>query len=195
LRTTFSRWRRPLAFGLAAVAICGSGALAQPVAERVKACGACHGDDGNSRTPNIPSIAGQPEFFLLNQMVLVREGVRKIEGMSPLFKGLTDDDLTAMAKHFAALEAKPSDETIDPNLVKRGAALVGPMRCESCHLPSLAGQDQMPRLARQRVDYLIHAMQEFRDDRRSGADTLMSNVVSGVSDDDLAALAHYAASR
>ena len=69
------------------------------------------------------------------------------------------------------------------------------MRCASCHLPSLAGQQQMPRLAKQRVDYLIHSMKEFRDGTRSGADTLMSNVVSGVSDDDLAALAHYAASR
>ena len=48
----------------------------------------------------------------------------------------------------------------------------------------------MPRLARQRVDYLIHSMKEFRDNTRSGADTLMSNVVIGVSDDDLAALAH-----
>ena len=195
MRTTFSRWRRPLAFGLAAVAIYQGAALAQPLAERVKQCGACHGEDGNSRTPNIPSIAGQPEFFLTSQLFLVREGVRKIEGMSPLLKDLKDDDLVAMAKHFAALEAKPSDETIDPKLAERGAALVGPMRCESCHLPSLVGQDQMPRLAKQRVDYLIHAMKEFRDDTRSGADTLMSNVVAGVSDDDLAALAHYAASR
>jgi cytochrome c553 len=53
----------------------------------------------------------------------------------------------------------------------------------------------MPRLAKQRVDYLIHSMKEFRDNTRSGADTLMSNVVIGVSDADLAALAHFAASR
>ena len=32
------------------------------------------------------------------------------------------------------------------------------MRCSSCHLPSLAGQEQMPRLARQRIDYMIEAM-------------------------------------
>ena len=49
----------------------------------------------------------------------------------------------------------------------------------------------MPRLAKQRIDYLIHSMKQFRDNTRSGADTLMSNVVIGVSDDDLAALAHY----
>jgi cytochrome c553 len=38
-------------------------------------------------------------------------------------------------------------------------------------------------------------MKEFRDNTRSGADTLMSNIVIGVSDADLAALAHFAASR
>ena len=172
-----------------------STALAQPVAERLKQCGACHGEDGNSRTPNIPSLAGQPEFFLVNQIYLFREGIRKIEGMTPLVKGLKDDDLVAFAKHFTAQEAKPSDEAIDPALVKRGEALAGTLRCTSCHLPSLAGQQQMPRLAKQRIDYLIHSMKEFRDGTRTGADTLMSNVVSGASDDDLAALAHYAASR
>jgi cytochrome c553 len=52
----------------------------------------------------------------------------------------------------------------------------------------------MPRLAKQRIDYLTYAMKAFRDDTRSGADTLMSNVVIGLSDADLAALAHWAAS-
>ncbi len=53
----------------------------------------------------------------------------------------------------------------------------------------------MPRLAGQRVDYLIASLKEYRDNTRSGADTLMSVVVQGLSDADLAALAHYAASR
>ena len=53
----------------------------------------------------------------------------------------------------------------------------------------------MPRLAKQRIDYLIYSMKAFRDNTRSGADTLMSSVVAGLSDADLAALAHYAASR
>jgi cytochrome c553 len=166
-----------------------------PLAERIKLCGACHGEDGNSRIANIPSLAGQPEFFLVNQLFLFREGVRKLDAMAPLVKDLKDDDLVAIAKHFTTLEAKPSEESIDPVLVKRGAALAEPLRCASCHLPSLAGQAQMPRLAKQRIDYLNHSMKEFRDNKRSGADTLMSNVLIGVSDNDIAALAHYSASR
>ena len=53
----------------------------------------------------------------------------------------------------------------------------------------------MPRLAKQRVDYLVYALTAIRDGKRSGADTLMSQSVAGLSDAELAALAHYAASR
>ena len=53
----------------------------------------------------------------------------------------------------------------------------------------------MPRIAKQRVDYLVKSLKEFRDGTRLGADTNMSVPVAGLSDADLAALAHYAASR
>ena len=190
------RWR-PLVVGLAAAGLCAGAALAQrmPLDERIRLCGSCHGEDGNSRMENIPSLAGQPEFFVMNQLFLMREGVRRIEVMMPLVKNLADEDLTALARHYSALPPKASDEPIDPALVRRGAELAGRLRCGSCHLPQLVGVEQMPRLAKQRVDYTVHALEEFRDNTRSGADTLMSNVVIGLSDPDLTALAHYAASR
>ena len=77
-----------------------------PLAERIQLCGACHGEDGNSRMENIPSLAGQPEFFMLNQLFLMREGVRRIEVMAPFVKDLKDDELDALAKHFAKLAAQ-----------------------------------------------------------------------------------------
>ncbi|MCC6780777.1 MAG: cytochrome c4 [Hyphomicrobiales bacterium] len=165
------------------------------LAERITVCTSCHGEDGNSRIINIPSLAGQPGFFVLNQIFLMREGVRQIEVMMPLVKDLKDQDLDGLAKYFAKLPAKASDERVDPALVKRGGEIAAARRCASCHLPTLAGQDQMPRLARQRIDYLIHSMKDIRDGRRSGGDTLMSGAIAGLSDADLAALAHYAASK
>ncbi len=166
-----------------------------PLKERIELCSACHGEDGNSKMEKIPSLAGQPEFFLLNQLILMREGVRKVEAMEQFVKDLKDDEVQALAAHFSKLQPKASDEKIDPALVKRGEALVGPLRCASCHLPTLAGQEQMPRLARQRIDYMVHAMKEFRDNKRSGADTAMTATIVGVSDADLTALAHYATQR
>jgi cytochrome c553 len=188
---------RSLVLGLAAVALWAGCATAQPMplAERIAICGTCHGEDGNSRIITIPSLAGQPEFFVLNQLFLMREGVRRIEVMMPLVKDLKDEDLDGLAKYFSRLPAKASDERIDPELVKRGAEIAAAKRCASCHLPTLAGQDQMPRLAKQRVDYLTHSLKDIRDGKRSGGDTLMSGAVAGLSDADLAALAHYAASK
>jgi cytochrome c553 len=192
-----AQWWRSPALGLAAAALSAACALAQgmPLAERIQLCSACHGADGNSRMENTPSLAGQPEFFLFNQLFLMREGVRHVEAMVPFVKDLADGDVNALASHFSRLTPQASDEPTDPALIARGAELAEMRRCGSCHLPTLAGQEQMPRLAKQRIDYLIVSMKSFRDGTRSGADTLMSSFVAGLSDAELTALAHYAASR
>jgi cytochrome c553 len=184
-----------LLLGLVVATVSISGAGAQGVAERIRQCAACHGEDGNSQMPNLPSLAGQPEFFIINQLFLMREGVRKVEAMAALVKDLKDDDLQALAKHYAAQPPKASGEPIDPALVRRGSELSATRRCGSCHQPAFTGADQIPRIAKQRVDYLVTALKELRDGKRPGADTLMSQAVAGLSDADLTALAHFAASR
>jgi cytochrome c553 len=192
---------RPLALVLAAAFVCAGpfyavGALAQggALAEKIQLCSACHGADGNSKMEKMPSLAGQPAFYILNQLFLMREGVRKVEAMAPIVKDLKDDDLTNLSQHFAALAPKRSDEAVDAALAKKGAEIATQRRCSSCHLPSLAGQEQMPRLARQRIDYLIETLKSYRDSPRPGADTAMSAAIAGTTDADITALAHYAAS-
>jgi cytochrome c553 len=165
-----------------------------PLAVRIQQCAGCHGDDGNSKTKNIPSLAGQPEFFILNQLFLMREGVRKLDAMR-FVKDLQDEEITQLAKHFAAIEPRASDESTDPELGRRGSELAVKGRCASCHLTNMVGQQQIPRLARQRLDYLVLSMKELRDSKRPWANTLMSNAVAGLSDDDLTALAHYVTTR
>jgi cytochrome c553 len=191
-----AQYGRPLALGLAAVWFCGGPVFAQDqrLTEKLALCTACHGDDGNSKLEKIPSLAGQPAFFVLNQLFLMREGVRKVEAMAPIVKDLKDEDLDALSKHFAGLPVKHSDEAIDPGLVKKGAEIAQHRRCDSCHLPGLVGKEQMPRLAKQRIDYLTQSLKEFRDVTRAGGDTAMSANLAGASDDDLVALAHYCAS-
>ncbi len=188
---------RSLALVLAAAFAFSGAAVAQPMTlpERIEQCGTCHGGDGNSKLENIPSLAGQPSFFTLNALILMREGVRKVEAMAPFVKDLKDSDIQALAEHYEKLPPKPSGETIDPALVERGAKIAAQRRCESCHLPSLAGQQQMPRLAKQRIDYMIHAMKQYLTDSRTGADTAMTAAIFGLRDEELAALAHWAAGK
>ena len=140
-----SRWWRPPALGLAAAVFCAGSAVAQPMplAERITLCGTCHGEDGNSRMQNIPSLAGQPEFYVLNQLFLMREGVRRIEVMTPFVKDLKDDEMDALAKHYAKLAPKPSDEPTDPALVQRGTELANraPLRLLPPAEPGRTGPD------------------------------------------------------
>src|SRR5262245_50537874 len=195
MRTGMTQWRPP-ALALAAVLLATLQASAQsgPLAEKLQLCAACHGEDGNSKMEKIPSLAGQPAFFILNQLFLMREGVRKVEAMAALVKDMKDQDLTALSEHYAKLAPKKSDEPVDPEFVKRGQEIATRQRCSSCHLPTLAGQDQMPRVAKQRIDYLVETLKSYRDNPRPGADTAMSVPVGSLKDADLTALAHYAAS-
>ena len=187
-------WRPP-ALGLAAALAFAATAHAATLQERIALCAGCHGEDGNSKIDKIPSLAGQPAFFVLTSLFLMREGVRKVDAMASFVKDLTDAELDGLSRHYAALPAKPSGETIDPALVQKGAAVATQHGCVSCHLPSLAGQEQMPRLAKQRIDYLIPTLKSYRDAPRPGADTAMSAAIAGTSDDDIVALAHFAASK
>lgn len=180
------------AVGLAVcVGVWADPGAAQTLEERLEVCGSCHGTTGNSTMENVPSLAGQPVLFLTNQLILMREKVRPSEVMEPFVKGLNDDTIIALAEHFAKLAPEPSEEAVDQSLVARGGELAVQKRCASCHLPSYAGQEQMPRLVRQRIDYLTKTLTAYRDGGRSGIDTSMNDVMSRASNEDIRALAHY----
>ena len=171
--------------------------MAQPAGdtppERVQVCTGCHGPDGVSRIPGIPSIAGQPKIFIENLLVLVREGVRGTETMQKIMNGATDREIIALAKHFSALPARAAPGATDGPLLKRGRVVAAKLRCGICHLKDFSGQQQIPRLAGQREDYLVPTMLAYRDNPPSGVDTQMSAVLYGVPDADIRALAHFLA--
>lgn len=160
--------------------------------DRVQLCAACHGQDGNSTNPQIPSIAGQPKLFIENQLILFREELRRSDQMLPVVKGLKDPEVIKLAEHFSKLPARGM-ESGSPNqeLLGRGKATAQKLRCGVCHLPDFTGQNQIPRLAGQREAYLETEMRAYRDGKRTGGDTIMAATLYGVSDADLRALAHF----
>jgi cytochrome c553 len=194
LVSTQRRRSRSFWFAIAATICTGvtsSMGLADPLQERLRVCGACHGEDGNSKMDNTPSLAGQPELFLTNQLIMMRERVRRSEVMEPFVKGLKDEEIIALAAHYAKLKPKSGDEPVDAAAVARGAELALQLRCGSCHLQTYEGYQQMPRLVPQRLDYLIKSLTEYRDGKRYGIDTSMNGVMYRVPDRDIRALAHY----
>ena len=165
----------------------------KPLAEQLEVCVACHGDGGNATAPNMPSLAGQQPLFITNQLILFREGLRKSELMSPSAQGLKDEEILALADAFAKMPLKPVAVTPDPARIARGGELIKTLRCNNCHLPSLLGREQIPRIAGQREDYLGQSMRQYRDNQRVGSDTSMAAAMYGVPDAEVGALAHFLA--
>lgn len=161
-----------------------------------EACKACHGPDGNSLQPGIPSIAGQPRLFIENQLVLIREELRPSPQMVPIVKGMKDAEVSRLAGHFSKLPARSMESApADAKLTKQGTERAKALRCGVCHLPDFSGQNQIPRLAGQREQYLASEMRAYRDSKRKGGDTIMAATLYGVSDADIKALAHFLARR
>jgi len=162
--------------------------------ERRSACAECHGENGVSQTPEVPSLGGIPEFYALLQLVAFREGNRKDPIMSEMIKGMTDDDLRAAAAWVAQQPRPPAPaEPGDPERMARGEALAKKNRCGICHGLNYFGGEQMPPLARQREDYLLKSLRAYKSEKRIGDRAAMVEVLQPVKESDLADLAYFMA--
>jgi len=183
-----------LAVALACPAAAQDAARGAALAEE-RNCAACHGTRGVSAMPEIPSLAGQQAEFSTLQLILFREGLRRVPAMAEAARGLSDGQVEDLAAHFAALPAtQPAERSArDAALADRGAEVATGRNCNACHLPSYAGQRNVPRINAQREDFLVHTLTEYRDGGRVGADTQMNGLMHGITDADILALAHYLA--
>ncbi|MCH9828799.1 MAG: cytochrome c4 [Gammaproteobacteria bacterium] len=176
---------RYLAMGVALLS-----AMPAAQAADAAACAGCHGVDGHSAMVETPSLAGQPAAYLARQLHLFRDGQRPSPIMTPLAGGLSDADIDDLAAGYAALVPRPSGAPDEP-AVATGRRVAESRFCASCHQPDFAGNGAYPRLAGQRADYLTKSLRDFRDGRRSADDPMMNEVVQGMSDADLVALASF----
>ena len=179
---------------LAALLTGAAGTQAQPLAERIAPCLACHGEKGTSEIPEVPSLGGQPAPFLLIQLYQFRERQRLAEPMNELTKDFTDDDLRTFSDELAKLPPPtPPTEGAEPARLEKGRAAAQRHRCGFCHNPDMSGHDQIGRIGAQREDYLLKALREYKTAERRGYDPAMVEVAQSIPDDDLADIAHYLA--
>ena len=99
---------RPRRWAAVCLALAASAAVAagDPAKGRAKAasCAACHGENGLAAVPDAPNLAGQPVFYLAEQLRQYRSGKRAHEVMSVVAKQLSDDDIDSLAAWFASIE-------------------------------------------------------------------------------------------
>jgi cytochrome c553 len=66
-------------------------------------CANCHGSEGRTvKDSAVPSIAGLPREYMIQQMHAFKDGSRPATIMHQIAKGLSDAQITSLADYFAA---------------------------------------------------------------------------------------------
>ena len=131
------------------------------IAERQ--CGACHGIDGRGKGPAIPTLAGQPEGYLLAAMAEYKDGRRHHAALRAIIQGLSDAETRNVAAYFASLPpiAASSAQNVQPfSPYENGKKLA--VTCGQCHGPDGNSKTPgTPSLAGQQPRYFATAVHEY----------------------------------
>ena len=103
-----------------AILLIGAGDI-QSGKEKSQICAACHAEDGNSVVGLWPSLAGQNQKYLFNQLKLIQSEERYIAEMKGQLDGYTEQDLRDIAAYYSANKTKIGQASAD--LVDQGFKL------------------------------------------------------------------------
>lgn len=174
-------------------------------------CAGCHGPNGRSAMPEMPSLAGQGTVYLEQQLRLMRSGERLSQAMAPIAASLTDDDIADLSAYYAAQSprapASSSSPASDPQaaiaLYRNGDAARSIQACAACHGADGSGDaaTMAPALRAQQAAYVGAQLEAYaRRSRyqstvpeglqRAGLEA-MYDVAHRLTDDEVRELAQY----
>lgn len=203
--------RKPLLGGV--LLLIGMAAHAQsPVPDtleqRLAACAACHGKQGEGVKANeyYPAIAGKPAGYLYNQLRNFRERRRQSPVMNYMVAFLSDEYLREIADHYAKLPmatyppvaATPNPVTARGEaLAKHGDTARGIPACTACHGEALTGMNPaIPGLVGLDPQYIAAQMGAWRTKlRRAREPDCMANIASLLGPGDISAVTAWIATR
>lgn len=143
-----------------------------------EACAGCHGDNGVSKTPGSPSLAGLDPKYLVPAMKAYKTGQRKHDLMKSLVAGVSDADAANMAL-FYGLQTPARAGT--PAAGDAAAGKAAAAACAGCHGDrGVASDPANPSLAGQDAQYLAVATQAYKDGARK--DETMKGMVAALDD-------------
>jgi len=170
------------------------------------ACSKCHGANGVSVSPIFPILAAQQKSYIEAQLKLFRQRERSDPHarafMWGIAQALNDDQIAGVAQYFASQPPARGTGSRNSALAQKGKSIYengvterGVIACMTCHGPNAEGQGEnaFPRLAGQHRDYLVLQLTYFHSLLRENA--VMQGVAANITDDEIAALAEYLASK
>ena len=168
-------------------------------------CAGCHGTNGNSGGPAMPTIAGMPKELFITLMKEFKSKERPATIMDRIAKGYTDKQMAQMGDFFAKQKwqnatslnpvlAKLATQP-DPALAKKGKKLA--KKCGKCHEDGgRSTEDDTVRVAGQWLEYLLFKMADYKNaDMDVPQPKKMKKQMKKKSLDELNAIAHYYASQ
>ena len=178
------------------------------MAERTRACTACHGEQGRAGPDGYyPRLAGKPAGYLYHQLQNFQQGRRQYSLMQGLIAPLSDEYLHAMAEHFASLHIPyppPTAATATKEVLTKGKSLVleGDKArhipaCVQCHGNALTGvQPAIPGLLGLPRDYLNAQLGGWQTGlRKAHAPDCMATIAKQLSDEDVNAISQWLSSQ
>lgn len=127
-------------------------------------CTDCHGENGYSDTPGIPSLAGQQPAYLIASTLEYVKGDRGHAEKEKMLQGLRQVDIEKMALYFASQSppSRPAPAFGDP---AKGEPLSA--ACGECHgARGISHEPLVPSLAGQEPHYLVNSIKAYRDHER-----------------------------
>jgi cytochrome c553 len=147
--------------------------------DRTVLCEYCHGTHGISRKPYIPNLAHQHPTYLLKQLLHFANGTRESAVMQPLAKDMTRQDMINIALYYSNMSDSKEDEktqSYDPAFAQPGKSIFA-QSCARCHGAHAEGNGVFPRLAGQKVQYVINTLKLFAAPESDKSNPLLFNAV------------------
>jgi sulfide dehydrogenase cytochrome subunit len=190
MKMRWSKW----ALAASILAMSGNIFAAPPSPEMLaNACAGCHGTNGASAGPSMPSLGGQSKIAIVESMKGFKSGDRPATVMGRLAKGYSDADFEVMGDFFSKQKLFANSQAVDKVKAAKGEAL-HEKNCARCHVENGKEiKDNSPIMANQWVKYLEIQMADYAAGKRKMFDR-KEEKMKPLSRDDLEAIANFYAS-
>ena len=167
--------------------------------EKSTLCQGCHGTNGISFEPLVPSLAGQYGGYIEKQIRNYQAGTRSHQIMNAMVGTITEGDSIDIAAYFASQQKMKGDgpgNDLGKELFTRGDFSRVVVPCNNCHGPRGKGLTPntayFPVLGGQQKGYIRRQLVNFRDGYRTNSPSnVMNKIALKLTDAEIEALAEY----